>query len=90
MKNSIVIKNLNKKYPNFELKNINLTIPSGCIVGLIGENGAGKTTLIKSLLNIININNGTIELFNKNSKENEVLLKREIGVVLDDSFFQKY
>ena len=51
MKNVIEIKNLIKKYDNeFELGEINLNIPSGCIIGLIGENGAGKTTLIKSIL----------------------------------------
>ena len=56
MKKMIEIKNLKKKYDNqFQLGEINLDIPSGCIVGLIGENGAGKTTLIKSMLNIKNV-----------------------------------
>ena len=53
MKNTIEIKGLKKKYDNdFQLGEINLDIPSGYIIGLIGENGAGKTTLIKSILNI--------------------------------------
>ena len=55
MKNAMEISNLTKKYDKFELGRIDLKIPSGVIVGLIGENGAGKTTLIKSILNIINI-----------------------------------
>lgn len=55
MKNAIEIKDLEKKYDKFELGKISLDIPSGLIVGLIGENGAGKTTLIKSILNIIKI-----------------------------------
>ena len=49
--NAIEINNLEKKYKNFKLGSIDLNIPSGMIVGLIGENGAGKTTLIKSILN---------------------------------------
>ena len=49
MNNKIEIKNLNKNYDDFQLKNINLDIPCGYITGLIGENGAGKTTLIKSI-----------------------------------------
>ena len=49
------IKNLNKKYGSGKvaLKNVNLTLPSGQIVGLFGENGAGKTTMMKSILGFI-------------------------------------
>ncbi len=46
---AIEIHDLVKKYDKFELGSIDLEIPSGIIVGLIGENGAGKTTLIKSI-----------------------------------------
>ena len=56
MEATIKVKNLNKKYEGFELKNISFEIPEGSIVGLIGENGAGKTTTIKSILNIIKAN----------------------------------
>lgn len=88
MNNAIEIKNLRKKYDNkFELGEINLTIPKGIIVGLIGENGAGKTTLIKALLNILKADKGEIKIFNKNIKENETEIKEDIGVVLDNMFF---
>lgn len=88
MKNVIEIKNLVKKYNNgFELGKINLDIPSGQIIGLIGENGAGKTTLIKSLLNIIRINEGSIKIFNKDANQSEDEIKNDIGVVLDNMFF---
>ena len=54
MKNAIEINHLIKKYDSkFQLGEINLKMPSGTIIGLIGENGAGKTTLIKSILNMI-------------------------------------
>ena len=84
MKNVIEIKNLIKTYDEFTLK-VNLDIPSGLIIGLIGENGAGKTTLIKCILNIINNYKGEIKIFNENNKNDN--LKEEIGVVLDNSFF---
>lgn len=87
MNNVIEISNLVKTYDDFKLGSIDLTIPSGCIIGLIGENGAGKTTLIKSILNIIKINKGNIKIFNKNYKEYETVIKEDIGVVLDESFF---
>lgn len=88
MTNIIEIKNLVKKYDNkFTLGSINLEIPSGVIVGLIGENGAGKTTLIKSILNILKIDEGNIKIFNKDFNKEENTIKEDIGVVLDNMFF---
>jgi len=87
MKNTIEIKGLEKNYSDFNLEIIDLNIPSGIIVGLIGENGAGKTTLIKSILNTIQIDAGDIKIFGKDHKNNETEIKSDIGVVLDNSFF---
>ncbi len=88
MSNIIEIKNLVKKYDDkFKLGSINLDIPSGIIVGLIGENGAGKTTLIKSILNILKIDEGNIKIFNKDFNKEENNIKEDIGVVLDNMFF---
>lgn len=64
MKDAVSIKNLEKKYDGgFKLGKVDINIPSGMIVGIIGENGAGKTTLIKSILNIIKIDKGKINIF---------------------------
>ena len=87
MKNVIEIKELKKSYPGFNLNINELKIPSGVVIGLIGENGAGKTTLIKLILNIINKDSGKIKIFNKDSKEQELEIKEDIGVVLDNTFF---
>ena len=88
MENIIEIKKLKKKYDDkFELGKIDLAIPKGVIVGLIGENGAGKTTLIKAMLNIIKIENGEIKIFGKDYKKEEKTIKEDIGVVLDNMFF---
>ena len=89
MEAAIKVKNLNKKYEGFELKNISFEIPEGSIVGLIGENGAGKTTTIKSILNIIN-SEGEIQVLGKDIKQNEKEIKSKLGVVLDDSFLSEY
>ena len=88
MENIIEIKNLKKKYDDkFELGKIDMEIPKGVIVGLIGENGAGKTTLIKAMLNIIKADNGEIKIFGKDYKKEEKNIKQDIGVVLDNMFF---
>ena len=89
MEAAIKVKDLNKKYEGFELKNISFEIPEGSIVGLIGENGAGKTTTIKSILNIIN-SEGEIQVLGKDIKQNEKEIKSKLGVVLDDSFLSEY
>lgn len=84
MNNIIEIKNLKKVYDNFTLGEINLSIESGKVIGLIGENGAGKTSLIKSILNIIKIE-GEIKLFNSNNLNEDT--KENVGIVLDNAFF---
>lgn len=87
MKYVIEINGLEKEYENFKLEKFDLKIPSGMLIGLIGENGAGKTTLLKLLLNIIKKDRGNIKIFGKDYQEYESEIKEEIGVVLDDMFF---
>ena len=58
--NAIEIKDLTKSYTGFTLSHLNLTLPSGCIMGLVGENGAGKSTTIKLILDILKKDNGSI------------------------------
>ena len=89
MNNSLEVKNLCKKYNGFELKNINLNLPKGMIMGLIGENGAGKTTTIKSILNLTN-STGEINIFGLNVKKYDKKIKQDIGVVLNENFFSEY
>ena len=82
--NALELKNLTKHYPGFTLDNINLTLPGGCIMGLIGENGAGKSTTIKLILNILHKDGGSITVLGKNNEENSRLTKEDIGVVFDE------
>lgn len=87
MTNVIEIKNLCKYYPAFRLENVSITVPSGTIMGLIGENGAGKSTTIKCLLNLIRRNSGEITLLGQDNLKEEWSVKEDIGVVLDESLF---
>lgn len=82
--NAIEIKDLKKAYAGFTLDHLNLVLPEGCIMGLVGENGAGKSTTIKLILDIIHKDGGRIALFGKDNGENIRLAKEDIGVVLDD------
>lgn len=82
--NAIEIKNLTKNYPGFTLGPLDLTLPSGCILGLVGENGAGKSTTIKLILDMVRRDGGTITVLGRDNRENLHLTKEDIGVVLDE------
>ncbi len=79
--NAIEVKNLTKTYKDFALENLTLTLPKGCIMGLIGENGAGKSTAIKLILGITHPDSGSINIFGKKPAPE---LKQKIGVVFDE------
>ena len=71
MDNILEIKDLCKRYADFELKNVNIQLPKGTIMGFVGENGAGKTTTIKSILNIIKRDSGEIKVFDLDNIKDE-------------------
>ncbi len=79
--NAIEIKNRTKEYKDFKLDKLNLTLPQGCIMGLVGENGAGKSTTIKLILDLIRKDDGEITVLGQNDI---TLAKEDIGVVLDE------
>ena len=87
MTNSIEISGLCKSYGDFALDHIDLKLPGGSIMGLIGENGAGKTTTIKCILNLIRRDAGTITLMGYDNIAQEQQAKSEVGVVLDECYF---
>lgn len=83
--NALEIKDLSITFRGFHLDDISLTLPRGCIMGLIGENGAGKTTTIKLILNMLYRNGGTVTLFGQDNRTNMHLIKEDIGVVMDEA-----
>ncbi len=82
--NALEIKNLCKAFPGFSLEDLNLTLPAGCILGLIGENGAGKSTTIKLILDILHSDSGTITILGRDNRKELHLTKEDVGVVLDE------
>ena len=88
MDNALEIKGLSKEYKDFRLDNVSFEVPSGSIVGLIGENGSGKTTIIKLILNMIKKNGGEVTVLGKNKDISDI--KNEIGVVMDEPGFPAF
>ena len=87
MENSIEIKELTIRYPKFSLENINLTVPCGMVMGLIGENGAGKSTTIKAILGLLKPESGSVTVLGENSVSLSRETKEQIGVVFDEMPF---
>ncbi|MBO4551590.1 MAG: ATP-binding cassette domain-containing protein, partial [Candidatus Methanomethylophilaceae archaeon] len=71
--------NVCKTYPSFKLNNISFSLESGKITGFIGRNGAGKTTTIKSMLNLVHIDSGSVSYFGLPLSGHETEIKQRIG-----------
>ena len=85
--NALEIKKLNKIFNGFSLKNINLELPKGYILGYIGQNGSGKTTTIKLIMNQLKKDSGEIKIFGKEYEDDEVKYKDMIGFIGDECYF---
>ena len=79
------LRGVKKEYPGFTLGPIDLTIPTGTIVGLVGENGAGKTTLLKLLTGVNAPDAGQLVLLG--SAPDDLATRSEIAVVFEDAYF---
>lgn len=93
MNDLLSIQGLTKNYGDFVLSPMNLVVPSGTVVGLVGSNGAGKTTIIKSILGLVRPDGGSIDLLGCSvasaSPRALVAAKQHIGVVFDTCAFPR-
>ena len=78
------LRNLTKTYPGFEMKDLNLSLPEGTIMGLVGENGAGKSTTIRLMLGMILPDSGSINVLGETDLRKHPKVREDIGVVMDD------
>ena len=84
--NAIECRDLTKSYRGFTLDHVSFTLPTGCILGLVGENGAGKSTTLKLLMNALARDGGQVSLLGVDNQSPEFLqTKQDIGVVLDEA-----
>lgn len=68
------------------LKNINLVVQNGEIVGLLGKNGAGKSTLIKCVNQLYRFQ-GEIRVNNISYRENPSTYLKNVGILLEPSYY---
>lgn len=83
MNHALIVSELTKTYQDFILDNVSFNVPSGSIVGLIGENGAGKSTTVNAILGLIEKEAGHVSILGKDGLDDDT--KEQIGVVFDGS-----
>ena len=83
MNSALTVSGLTKTYQDFVLDRVSFSVPSGSIVGLIGENGAGKSTTINAALGLIQKEAGQVSVLGREGLDSGT--KEEIGVVFDGS-----
>jgi ABC-type multidrug transport system ATPase subunit len=65
------------------VKSLSLQVPEGSIYGFLGPNGAGKTTTIKLLLNLLQVQHGSINIFDKELQSNRLNILSQIGSLIE-------
>lgn len=84
MESILSVEGLCKTYPSFSLKDVSFSIKPGEIMGFIGRNGAGKTTTLKSIMNLVHYEKGSISAFGLDMTEHELENKQRIGFALSE------
>ncbi|KAB7672859.1 ABC transporter ATP-binding protein [Bacillus sp. B1-b2] len=87
MENVVEMINVNKKFKDFSVNNMNLQIKKGYITGFIGSNGAGKSTTIKLMMNLLRPDLGEVKVFGLDYKTHEKSIKERLGFVFDENIF---
>ncbi|MEG0252316.1 MAG: ABC transporter ATP-binding protein [Christensenellaceae bacterium] len=75
------VRNLNKRYEKFVLKNISICLKKGYIMGFIGRNGAGKTTTLKAILDLAHRDSGEVEILGKEVTPSDFSSKQKMGFI---------
>lgn len=85
---AINLSHIGKRYGDFALRDVNIALPQGCVLGLVGENGSGKSTLIRMIMGACRPDEGSVTVLGKPILEDErglMDVRDQIGVVLDEA-----
>lgn len=84
MQNAIEMTQVSKRYPHFQLSDVDLTLPQGEIMGLVGVNGAGKSTTLRILMGLVQADSGQVRVLGQLLPDKQVEAKWDIGYASDD------
>lgn len=81
---AIALEGVRKQYNEFALQDVNLEVPEGQVMGLVGVNGAGKSTLLRILMGLVRADGGKVHVLGQPLPQAQVSIKRDIGYASDD------
>lgn len=84
MQNAIEFNQVCKRYPDFFLDHLDLKLPAGQVMGLVGVNGAGKSTALRLIMGLIQPDAGSVSVLGYRLPEHQVLAKENIGYAAED------
>lgn len=73
-----------KRYPHFSLENLNLSLPTGTVMGFIGPNGAGKSTTIRILMGLVHQDRGRVRVLGHAMPADQSFAKFHLGYASED------
>lgn len=86
--NAIELRHVSRSFGDFAISDLSFSLPTGCILGLMGENGAGKSTTLRLIMNTLRRDDGQISVLGVDNTAPEFRqVKEDIGVVLDEAYF---
>jgi len=89
MQEAIIVEHLSKSYGNLKvIDNLNLSVKSGTVYGLLGANGAGKSTTIECVLGIKKTDTGTVSILEHDPKKDRTHLFQKVGVQFQEGSYQ--
>lgn len=75
---------ITKRYPHFQLHNVDLSFEQGAVMGLVGPNGAGKSTILRIIMGLLGPDAGTVKVLGYSMPEEQIAAKRNIGFIAED------
>ena len=82
------VENISKNYGKIQaLKQVNFSVPSSCVFGILGPNGSGKTTLLGIIMNVLKASSGSYKLFEEEATDDH---RKRIGTLLETPNFYHY
>ncbi|MGB7345725.1 MAG: ABC transporter ATP-binding protein [Pirellulaceae bacterium] len=89
--NAVAVENLSRSFRGKQaLRDVNLTIPTGTVFGLVGLNGAGKTTLIRHLIGLLKAKHGSVRVLGQNPVESPETLLKRVGYMTEEDSLPKW